>query len=178
MKVKNHLILLILLVMCSGNVFAQFGPIGYDFKDPYVEFKGLKFAVRLSTENNIYCPLPTDVEVNRANDKELILSSNTLSAAGGQLISKGSINLIVRDLGNSRFSLKASGSHPDEKCKTILVLIKGIDVESMVSEYPAARGVKEYNNNNIRVSYPSRAATMPLVFFPTRKKEWFILSLA
>ena len=35
---------------------AQFGTIGYDFKDPYIKFKDLKFAVRLSTENNIYCP--------------------------------------------------------------------------------------------------------------------------
>ena len=52
MKVQNHLILLILLILYSENILAQFGPIGYDFKDPYVEFGGLKFAVRLSTENN------------------------------------------------------------------------------------------------------------------------------
>jgi hypothetical protein len=176
MKVQNHLILLILLILYSENILAQFGPIGYDFKDPYVEFGGLKFAVRLSTENNIYCPSPSQLEVKRPSAKELEISCNTLSAAGGQLASEGNIKLIINDLGNSRFSLKASGSHPDEKCKTILILIKGIDVKSMVSEYPVAKGVKEYNNNNIRVSYPSRSATMPLVFFPTSEKEWFVLS--
>jgi hypothetical protein len=167
---------LILLVLYSGNIFAQFGPIGYDFKDPYVEFGGLKFAVRLSTDNNIYCPSPSHLEVSRSNDKELVFSSNMLSAAGGQLKSEGNIRLIVKDLGNSRFALRASGSHPAEKCKTILILIKGIDVKSMVSEYPVANGVNEYSNNNIRVSYPSRAATMPLVFFPAAEKEWFVLS--
>jgi len=176
MRPKHHPIILILLVVYSGNIFGQFGPIGYDFKDPYVEFEGLKFAVRLSTDNNIYCPSPSHLEVSRSNDRELVLSSNMLSAAGGQLMSEGNIRLIINDLGNSRFTLRASGGHPAEKCKTILILIKGINVKSMVSEYPVAKGVKEYSNNNIRVSYPSRAATMPLVFFPSADKEWFVLS--
>ena len=30
--------------------YPQFGTIGYDFKDPYIGFEGLQFAVRLSTE--------------------------------------------------------------------------------------------------------------------------------
>jgi len=176
MKVKHHLIILALLILFSNRIYGQFGPIGYDFKDPYVEFGGLKFAVRLSTEDNIYCPLQTHMEVSGSSEEKLVINCNTLSAAGGQLISKGNIQLTLNDLGNSRISIYVSGSHPTEKCKSVLVLIKGIDVKSMISEYPVAKGVKEYNNNNIRVSYPSRAATMPLVFFPTTEKEWFILS--
>ncbi len=31
-------------------------------------------------------------------------------------------------------------------------------------------------NKGIRVSYPSRAATMPLVFFTSPEKEWYVLS--
>jgi hypothetical protein len=176
MKIKYHLTLLILFVLYSGNIYGQFGPIGYDFKDPYVEFEGLKFAVRLSTEDNIYCPSNAQLEVSRSGEQKIVINCNTLSAAGGQLISEGNIQLTLEDLGNSRISIQASGSHPTEKCKTVLVLIKGINVKKMVSEYPVAKGVKDYTNNNIRVSYPSRAATMPLVFFQTPEKEWFVFS--
>ena len=42
---KNKLVLYFFLF--SFGLYAQFGTIGYDFKDPYIDFLGLKFAIRL-----------------------------------------------------------------------------------------------------------------------------------
>jgi len=176
MKQKKSLILLVLLFILTGDILAQFGPIGYDFRDPYFEFNDLRIAVRLSTENNIYCPDRSSIRLRKTLINEKTLSCNVLSSAGGQLTTPGNIELIIRDLGNSRMSISAKGNHPTEICKTILILIKGIEPKSLVSEYPAAKGVKAFNNNNIMVSYPSRSATMPLAFITTDDKEWFLLS--
>jgi len=177
MKRNKLLLILFVLITFAGNAVAQFGPIGYDFKDPYVEFDNLRFAVRLSTVNNIYCPDPNSLHIEKTSADELTLSCDVLSAAGGQLKTPGKIELKITNLGNSCLSVKASASHPTETCKTILVLIKGIEVKSFVSEYPQARGVKEFTNNaGIMVSYPSRSATMPLVFITTPGEEWFVLS--
>ena len=165
-----------------GNLFTistlgQFGPIGFDFKDPYMEFDGLRFAVRLSTENNIYCPDPKNLHIEETSPGELNLSCDMLLAAGGQISSPGTLKLKILSSVENRISFTAEGSHPTEKCKTILVLIKGIDVKSFVSEYPQAKGVNQFSKSkNIRVSYPSRSATMPLVFINTPEKEWFVLS--
>ncbi|MCX6327557.1 MAG: hypothetical protein NT144_13045 [Bacteroidia bacterium] len=177
MKINKLLLILFVLLAFAGNAVAQFGPIGYDFKDPYVEFDNLHFAVRLSTVNNIYCPDPNSLHIEKTSADELTLSCDVLSSAGGQLSSPGKIELRITKMGNSRLSVAAKASHPTEICKTILVLIKGINVTSIVSEYPQAKGVKEFTNNaGIMVSYPSRSATMPLVFITTADKEWFVLS--
>jgi len=142
-----------------------------------VEFDNLRFAVRLSTVNNIYCPDPNSLHIEKTSADELTLSCDVLSSAGGQLNTPGKIELKITNLGNSRLSFSTKASHPTEICKTILVLIKGIEVKSFVSEYPQAGGVREFTKNRrIRVSYPSRSATMPLVFITTADKEWFVLS--
>mgnify|MGYP001212936648 CR=1 FL=1 len=174
---KNKLVLSFFLFVFSFGLYAQFGTIGYDFKDPYVDFKGLKFAIRLSTDNNIYCPNPEQMNIKKLSENEVVLHSNSLSSAGGQLISGGSIELKLSLTADNRISISAKGSHPTEISKTILVLIKGIKVKSMVSEQPQAKGVKDFKDKKgIRVSYPSRAATMPLVFFTTSDKEWHVIS--
>ena len=166
-----------LLIACAGNATAQFGPIGFDFKDPYVAFANLRFAVRLSTENNIYCPDQGGLRITKTSSDALLVTCDILSSAGGQLSTPGKMELKIARLGNSRLSVSAKASHPTELCKTILVLIKGIDVASFVSEHPQAKGVNEFRNRaSIRVSYPSRSATMPLVFVTTPKEEWFMLS--
>jgi hypothetical protein len=47
----------------------------------------------------------------------------------------------------------------------------------MVSEQPQAKGVQEFKDKKgIRVAYPSRSATMPLVFLTTPNEEWYVLS--
>ena len=174
---KNKLVLSFFLFVFSFGLYAQFGTIGYDFKDPYVDFKGLKFAIRLSTDNNIYCPNPDQMNIKKLSKNEVVLHSNSLSSAGGQLISGGSIELKLSLTADNRISISAKGSHPSEISKTILVIIKGIKVESMVSEQPQAKGVQNFKDKKgIRVSYPSRAATMPLVFFTTSDKEWHVIS--
>ena len=174
---KNKLALSFFLFVFSFGLYAQFGTIGYDFKDPYIDFQGLKFAIRLSTDNNIYCPNPGQMNIKKHSEDEVVLHSNLLSSAGGQLISEGSIELKLSLTADNRISISAKGSHPTEISKTILVLIKGIKVQSMVSEQPQAKGVKDFKDKKgIRVSYPSRAATMPLVFFTTSDKEWHVIS--
>ena len=174
---KNKLALSFFLFVFSFGLYAQFGTIGYDFKDPYIDFQGLKFAIRLSTDNNIYCPNPGQMNIKKLSENEVVLHSNSLSSAGGQLISEGSIELKLSLTADNRISISAKGSHPTEISKTILVLIKGIKVQSMVSEQPQAKGVKDFKDKKgIRVSYPSRAATMPLVFFTTSDKEWHVIS--
>ena len=155
----------------------QFGTIGYDFKDPYVSFADLNFAVRLSTDNNIYCPNPEEFNIEKISENEIILKSNSLSAAGGQLISKGFIELKIQMGTDQRIKILASARHNSELAKSILVLIKGIDVKYMVSEQIQAKGVQEFiDKKGIRVSYPSRSATMPLVFLTTPNEEWYVLS--
>jgi hypothetical protein len=151
--------------------------MGFDFKDPYMEFEGLRFAVRLSTESNIYCPDPDGLTVDRAKPGELILRCTSLSAAGGQIITPGTLELKITSLDDSRFAISAKGSHPEELCHTLLVLVKGIEVESFVSEYPQAKGVHPFNGTGgFQYSYPSRAATMPLSFITTPEEEWFAMS--
>ena len=174
---KNKLALSFFLFVFSFGLYAQFGTIGYDFKDPYIDFQGLKFAIRLSTDNNIYCPNPGQMNIKKLSENELVLHSNSLSSAGGQVISGGSIELKLSLTADNRISISAKGSHPSEISKTILVIIKGIKVESMVSEQSQAKGVQVFKDKKgIRVSYPSRAATMPLVFFTTSNREWHVIS--
>lgn len=173
-KKKIYSIIVFLFYWVS---YPQFGTIGYDFKDPYISFNGLEFAVRLSTDNNIYCPNPKEIIINKITNDEVVLSSKSLSAAGGQIISEGFIELKIKKGDESRIFISARASHPTELGKTILVLIKGIDVESMDSEQSQAKGFQVFNKNKgIRVSYPSRAATMPLVFLTSPEKEWYVLS--
>ena len=173
---KNFLLSFLVLIF-SLELYSQFGTIGYDFKDSYVSFANLKFAVRLSTDNNIYCPNPEELIVEKLSENEIILRSNSLSAAGGQLISKGFIELKLIRGANQRISILATASHNSELAKSILVLVKGIDVKYMVSEQPQAKGVQEFKDKKgIRVAYPSRSATMPLVFLTTPNEEWYVLS--
>ena len=173
---KNLLSIFSFLIF-SLQLYSQFGTIGYDFKDSYVSFADLNFAVRLSTDNNIYCPNPEKLTIEKPSKNEIILRSNSLSAAGGQLISNGFIELKISRGINQRISILASASHNTELAKSILVLIKGINVKHMVSEQPQAKGEQEFKDKiGIRVSYPSRSATMPLVFLTTPNEEWYVLS--
>ncbi len=173
---KRSLLFFLLFTIVSMS-FGQFGPLGYNFKDPYVEFEGLRFAVRLSTESNIYCPDPDGLTLDRTKPGEVILSCTSLSAAGGQIITPGSLEMKISRLDDSRFSVSLKGSHPEEHCYTLLLLVKGIEVESFISEYPQAKGIHEFNGKGgFRFSYPSRKATMPLSFITTPGEEWFVLS--
>ena len=118
-----------------------------------------------------------EFNIEKISENEIILKSNSLSAAGGQLISKGFIELKIQRGTDKRIKILASARHNSELAKSILVLIKGIDVKFMVSEQIQANGVQEFiDKKEIRVSYPSRSATMPLVFLTTPNEEWYVLS--
>ena len=117
---KTYPIYFLFFISFIGS--AQFGTIGYDFKDPYIKFKDLKIAVRLSTENNIYCPNPENISLNKVSENEIILTSKSLSAAGGQLITDGMIELRISGLENERISITAKASHVSELNKSILIL--------------------------------------------------------
>ena len=176
-KSKGRVAILILFLVVTAPAWSQFGPLGFDFKDTYIEMEGLRFAVRLSTESNIYSPDPVAIRVDRSKAGQVTLHASTLSAAGGQIKVPGELELRITRLNDSRFSISASGSHPEELCHTLLILIKGMEVESFVSEYPQAKGVHAFEGTRgFRYSYPSRVATMPLSFITTPEKEWFVLS--
>lgn len=171
------LVIFFLALFFAVEAKAQFGPIGYDFKDPYVEFDNLRFAVRISTEVNIYCPDLKSLEIDDSLPGRLAVKSKLLSAAGGQLSSPGKLEMEIIKVAAGRYSVTVKGSHPTEICNTVLVLIKGIDVKTMISEYPQTNGVKKLEQTGaIRVSYPSRSATMPLIFLSTPSEEWYVLS--
>ena len=173
---RRLLYLLVFLAM-TAPALGQFGSMGFDFKDPYVEFEGLSFAVRLSTESNVYCPDPSGVEVDRNTPGQVILRCTSLSAAGGQIIVPGELELKITRLDESSFSISTKGRHPEELGQTLLVLVKGIEVTSFVSEYPQAKGVHPFKGTGgFQYSYPSREATMPLSFITTPEEEWFVLS--
>ncbi|MDA0194013.1 MAG: hypothetical protein O2887_05140 [Bacteroidetes bacterium] len=175
-RIKILLSLILTIFYMGSVVVAQFGPIGYDFGDPYIEFNNLRFAVRLSTESNIYCPDKSSVVISTPSPDQIVVSSKVLSSAGGQLTINGYLEMTITKVGNNRMSVSTKGSHPTEIAKTIQVLVKGIDVKSFVSEYHQAKGVNEFVKKDIMVSYPSRSATMPLVFITTPTEEWFVLS--
>jgi hypothetical protein len=177
MKPSKHQLLFIFFLALSPFASAQFGPLGYDFGDPYVEFEGLRFALRLSTENNIYGPEAGKLTIDRSLPGTLILKSSGLSAAGGQLNAPGELELRITSQGNRQFSIGAHGSHPEENCLTLVILIKGIQADTFVSEYPQAKGIHPFSGEGgFQYSYPSRAATMPLSFISTPDGEWFVLS--
>jgi hypothetical protein len=105
MKRNKLLLTLFVLLAFAGNAIAQFGPIGFDFKDPYVEFDNLRFAVRLSTVNNIYCSDPNSLHIEKTSEDELTLSSDVLSSAGGQLSSPGKIELRITKQQKNRYQM-------------------------------------------------------------------------
>jgi hypothetical protein len=175
-RIKPVILILYLLASVSP-VLGQLGPIGYDFKDTYVEFEDLRFAIRLSTESNIYAPDPDGITVERPAPDELILRSKLLSAAGGQISSPGLLELSIKKTGETQYVISTRGGHPSEDCLTLLILIKGIAVDSFISEYPQAKGEHSFSGTGgFQYSYPSREATMPLSFITTPSEEWYVLS--
>jgi hypothetical protein len=151
--------------------------IGYDFGDTFVEAQGIQVAIRLSTDGNVYCPARDDTTICRSNG-QIRLYSSRLSAAGGQITSEGNLELLIDSVGNEQFRVSGRAFHPNERCKAILILLKGLDVDSFVSE--SENMPKRFFQGNSGISplvYPGRDATMPLVFIETKDgDEWYALS--
>lgn len=149
--------------------------IGYDFKDPFISFGELQIAIRLSTDGNIYCPSPNSLSTHTSVGRS-VLKSAMLSAAGGQIISKGSLELEV-SCEAGRYVITGKGFHPTESCISLVILIKGLSPQALVSE--SSNMGKHLFREQIgieTIQYPGREATMPLVFIENENEDWFILS--
>lgn len=150
--------------------------IGYDFKDTYMKYQGIEIAVRLSTVENIYSPSAQKVKI-KADDDGLHIYSDELTCAGGQIRCEGQLDINIKSHGSNIMGITAKASRPGELCKSILILIKGIDVEYFEYDSPnmdKARFLPKWGIG--RLTYPGRSPLMPLMFIKESDKEWFILS--
>jgi hypothetical protein len=150
--------------------------IGYDFGDSYVNFRGLSFALRVATDDNVYAPDPKLLRIDERDDS-VRLDATGLSAAGGQIPCPGSLWFTLREYPDGRIGLSAGAFHPSEKCKSLIFFIRGIDVCSFCAE-SENMGEKAFTGKaGIEpISYPGRDCTMPLAFVKTSGTEWFVLS--
>lgn len=152
--------------------------IGYDFGDTFIRCDELEFAVRLATTENIYAPDPAHTNTETTTEG-VNLSAQNLIWAGGQEHAAGTINVQVRRLGE-RYIVQAQGTHALERVKSIVLLVRGIDVETIVFT-PNARASREetaWGKGWIKARrYPFLGAMMPLVFIEDADgREWFALS--
>jgi hypothetical protein len=104
----------------------------YDFRDPYYDFEGLKFAFRISTMNNTYSPDPESTNIRRSSHG-LLLDASALTSAGGQLRAGGSMHVEIRKE-NDRFVWHGEGSHNTERIKDFGTLIKGLGITQILDE--------------------------------------------
>ncbi|MBM7565141.1 hypothetical protein [Paenibacillus sacheonensis] len=157
--------------------------IGYYFGDTYISFGGLKFAIRLSTNGNIYCPSPEHTRTVEENGT-LRLISNRLWAAGGQLSADGSLELAIeRKDKDGPISINGRGEHATELCKSLLIHVIGIDIQYFDADSDNM-GKREFQHpTGIQpLIYPGREATMPLVIIGEAgagngtANEWYALS--
>ncbi|WP_337101291.1 hypothetical protein [Paenibacillus sp. YIM B09110] len=157
--------------------------LAYYFGDTYVSYGGLKFAIRLSTYENIYCPSPEHTQTVVENGK-LRLISNRLWAAGGQLSAEGKLELILEiNENDGSISINGRGEHVTELCKSLLIHIIGIDIKYFDADSDNM-GRREFRHpTGIHpLIYPGRDAMMPLVIVGDNAeengcaKEWYALS--
>lgn len=150
--------------------------IGYDFKDTYVSLGGLSVAVRLATVGNVYAPDNQLVRVERQQDG-LVLTAGGLMAAGGQMRAPGRIELTLRALPDGGISVSGSACHPHEACRSMVLLVRGLPIERLVSESDnmPSFALTPHEDTPI-LSWPGRTATMPLVFIQGDGREFYALS--
>ncbi|GMK37285.1 hypothetical protein PCCS19_03380 [Paenibacillus sp. CCS19] len=156
--------------------------LAYYFGDTYVTYGGLKFAIRLSTKENIYCPSPEHTQTVEVNGK-LQLTSKRLWAAGGQLSAEGSLALTIGRNDDGSFSIHGQGEHATELCKSLLIHIIGIDITYFDADSDnMGRREFQYPSGIHPLIYPGRDAMMPLVMIGERAnessiaQEWYALS--
>ncbi|RUS47006.1 hypothetical protein [Cohnella sp. AR92] len=157
--------------------------VAYPFGDTYVSCGELQFAIRLSTDRNVYCPSPEHVRTENANGR-LRLTADRLSAAGGQLSAEGALELMLeRDMTDGSIIISGHGRHGTELCKSILILVKGIHVRYLDAESDNMGRWEFRHPAGIQpLVYPGREATMPLAFIggadsaKGTTREWYALS--
>lgn len=160
----------------DSGVFVVSRTIGYDFKDTFVKCQGIEIAARLCTVENIYNPSTEKVRIYE--DAEGIhLRSDELSFGGGQVQCEGNLAIDIRPYHDTMMGVTVRGSRPGELCKSVLVLIKGIEVKSFECDSINIGKHVFYEKYGIPpLIYPSRTPLMPLIFVQDDGREWFILS--
>ncbi len=157
--------------------------LAFDFGDTFVEYGGLTFAIRLSTNKNIYCPSPDHTQVVE-EDGRLRLISNQLWAAGGQLTAEGKLELsLERDDEQGTISIYGQGQHASELCKSLLIHVVGIDIQYVEADSDnMGRREFSYSSGIAPIIYPGRDAMMPLIIIGDKAadggetEEWYVLS--
>lgn len=153
--------------------------IGYDFGDTFLQVNDLQFAVRLATYENLYAPDPAQLEV-RATDAGSALHARGLIWGGGQQRASGALALEITRGGDGRYIVNARGEHATETVKSIVLLVRGLDLVA-ITFAPGDRATPvetAWGKGWIRARrYPFRGAAMPLIFIETQAGgEWFALS--
>jgi hypothetical protein len=149
--------------------------LGYDFHDTFIEYAGLSVAVRLSTMNNIYAPDPERISIEKKEDT-IILNASALIGGGGDIKCDGNLVLGLENTKDGNLLISASGFHDSEICRGMTLYIKGINIQSFISDSANMPSHPFVKSGIHPLYYPGRDAMMPLVFAETGKESFFFLS--
>lgn len=150
--------------------------ISYDFQDTYFSVNGLQIAVRICTDNNVYAPDPSLLR-DEFTPSERILHAEGLIGAGGQIRVSGSLTLKIRSLDDGGVSISGSARQPDEHIKSMVLLVRGMAIERLISESENRPSYPMHPHTGTDVVFwPSPAATMPMIFIHGNGHEWYALS--
>jgi hypothetical protein len=153
--------------------------IGYDFGDTFLKLGDLEFAVRLATRENVYAPDPAQLHIETTDDCATFRAQG-LIWGGGQEHAPGSLMLEITRGSDGRYIVNARGEHSTEFVKSILILVRGLDLVSMTITPDDHATLEEtsWGKGWIRARrYPYLDAAMPLVFIQEGNgREWFALS--
>lgn len=153
--------------------------IGYDFRDTFVAFGDLEFAVRLATLENIYAPDPARLEI-KPYENGVRLTAQGLIWAGGQQCAEGRLEFEITRGADNRYIVSANGAHANEIAKSMLLLVRGIEVAALTHARGERAALAETAWGKRWITarrYPQRGAVMPLVFIQdARGDPWFALS--
>lgn len=148
--------------------------IGFDFKDTYLQCGELEIAVRLFTTTQAYAPDPQRSRIVQ-EENGVRLTAGGLIWAGGQEYSDGSIELRIEKNVNGHWEIHASGSHLFEPCKSMLVMVQGLELTAVIAGDAAhERFAVPPRGNLLAGHYP--VFKMPLVFLETAQGDWFAIS--
>ena len=151
--------------------------IGYDFGDTLIQLKQLQFAVRLFTENNVYAPDPNKVTVSKETNL-VSLKADGLSWAGNQEKADGKIEVEITVEKDGRYVVHAKGSHSTERCKSMLVQVLGINLQSIQFDQNKKEVIERNSyERDIKAKHYPTSMKMPLVFVEDQaNNKWFALS--